>query len=177
MPGANSGSSPPVRAYAAAMALRRVFFAWQFAAAAVLPLWLLLGYAVWGASVGGFLSVVLLAPIVFVVELALAGLFSARAGVRRSRALDLPAVGVLAAFQIGVIGVGLFGPATAWFGLLAAVAAVGGFWLGATLLARDVRSRVQETMTGFGRPPQPPPARGTIDAGEYIVIKPSPSTR
>ena len=155
------------------MALRRAFFAWQFAAAAVLPLWLLLGYALWGASVGGLLSVVLLLPVVLVVELGLALLFSARAGIRRSRALDAPAVGVLAAFQIGVIGFGFFGPASSWFGLLAAVAAIGGFWLGGTLLLRDLRSRVQETMTDFGRPPQPPASRAPIDAGEYVVIKPS----
>jgi hypothetical protein len=152
------------------MALRRAFFAWQFAAAAVLPLWLLLGYALWGASLSGLVSIVLLVPIVLVVELGLALLFSARARVRRERALDLPAVGVLAAFQIGVIGFGFFGPSSAWFGLLAAVAAIGGFWLGATLLGRDIRSRVQETMTAFGRPPQTAP-RPPLDAGEYIVIK------
>jgi hypothetical protein len=176
MPTANTGSEVARAAYDAVMALRRAFFAWQFAAAAVLPLWLLLGYAVWGSSIGGFFSIVLLAPVVFVVELALAGLFSARARVRQQRALDLPAVAVLAAFQLGVLGVGLFGPLTAWFGLLAAVAAVGGFWLGATLLVRDVRARVQETMTAFGRPPQQQPApRTPINGGEYIVIKPSRS--
>lgn len=173
MPMANSGSAPAPRAYDSRMALRRAFFAWQFAAAAVLPLWLLLGYAVWGSSIGGFFSIVLIAPVVFVVELALAALFSARARIRRERALDLPAVAVLAAFQIGVVGVGLFGPLTAWFGLLAAVAAIGGFWLGATLLVRDLRARVEETMTAFGRPPQQPASRAPIDAGEYIVIKPS----
>lgn len=151
------------------MALRRAFFAWQFAAAAVLPLWLLLGYAIWGASVGGFLSVVLLGPVVLVVEVALALLFSARAGIRRERALDLPAVAVLTAFQVGVIGLGFFGAASSWFGLLAAVAAIGGFWVGSRLLARDVRSRVQQT---FGQPAQAGP-RQPIDAGEYIVIKPS----
>src|SRR5438094_1552668 len=104
MPSANTLHPDARRIYAPPMALRRAFFAWQFAAAAVLPLWLLLGYAVWGASVGGLLSVVLLAPLVLVVELGLALLFSARAGVRRGRALDLPAVGVLAAYQVGVIG-------------------------------------------------------------------------
>ncbi len=174
MPSANSGSGTSRPAYDPLMALRRAFFAWQFAAAAVLPLWLLLGYAVWGASVGGFFSIVLLAPVVFVVELALAALFSARARVRQQRALDVPAVAVLAAFQVGVLGVGLFGPLTAWFGLLAAVAAIGGFWLGATLLVRDIRARVQETMTAFGRPPQQPAPRAPINGGEYIVIKPSP---
>jgi hypothetical protein len=153
------------------MALRRALFAWQFAAAAVLPLWLLLGYAIWGASLGGFVSVVLLAPIVLVVEIALALLFSARARVRRERGLDLPAVAVLTAFQIGVLGFGFFGPASAWFGLLAAVAAIGGFWLGGRMLARDVRTRVQATMSAFGRPPQSA-SRQPIDAGEYVVIKP-----
>jgi hypothetical protein len=155
------------------MALRRAFFAWQFAAAAVLPIWLLIGYAVWGASVSGFFGVLLLVPGVLLVELGLALLFSARAGIRRSRALDLPAVGVLAAYQVGVIGLGFFGPATAWFGVLAAVAAIGGFWLGGTLLMRDVRSSVQQTMASFGRPPATTP-RTPLDAGEYVVIKPSP---
>ncbi|WP_375387516.1 hypothetical protein [uncultured Amnibacterium sp.] len=154
------------------MALRRAFFAWQFAAAAVLPIWLLLGYAVWGTGVAGLFGILLLVPVVVLVELGLALLFSARAGVRRSRTLDLPAIGVLAAFQVGVIGVGFFGPATAWFGLLAVAAAIGGFWLGGALLVRDVRSRVEATMASFGRPPAGAP-RSPIDAGEYIVIKPA----
>jgi hypothetical protein len=174
MPSANSLRPPGMRIYAPGMALRRAFFAWQFAAAAVLPIWLLLGYAIWGASGGDLLSAVLLAPLVLVVELGLALLFSARSGVRRSRTLDLPAVAVLAAYQVGVVGFGFFGPASAWFGLLAAVAAIGGFWLGGRLLVRDLRTRVQETMTAFGRPPQPPASRPPLDAGEYIVIKPSP---
>jgi hypothetical protein len=173
MPSANTLGPTAARIYAPRMALRRAFFAWQFAAAAVLPLWVLLGYAVWGASVGGLVSVVLLAPVVLAVELGLALLFSARSGVRRSRALDLPAIGVLGAYQVGVIGFGFFGPASAWFGLLAAVAAIGGFWLGGRLLVRDLRARVQETMTAFGRPPQAPASRAPLDAGEYIVIKPS----
>ena len=46
LPLANTVSVRARTAYDSRMALRRVFFAWQFAAAAVLPLWLLLGYAV-----------------------------------------------------------------------------------------------------------------------------------
>jgi hypothetical protein len=171
MPTANTGAAVGTRAYDRPMALRRAFHAWQFAAAAVLPLWLLLGYTLWGRSVGGFLSLVLLVPIVIVTELALASLFSARARIRRERALDLPAVAVLSVFQVGVIGFGFFSPLSDWFGLLAAVAAIGGIWLGARLLGRDVRARVQETMTALGRPPQP--QRPPLDAGEYVVIKPS----
>ena len=172
--GEHRAAGAPGGAYDPDMALRRAFFAWQFAAAAVLPLWLLLGYAVFGSSVGGFLSVVLLAPVVLVVELALAALFSARARIRRAararpprrrRARRVPGRRdrrrLLRAARAR--GSGCSPP----------VAAIGGFWLGATLLVRDLRSRVQETMTAFGRPPQQRGPRPPIDAGEYIVIKPS----
>lgn len=154
------------------MALRRAFFTWQFAAAAALPIWLLIGYAIWGTGAAGVFALLLLAPVVMLVEVGLALLFSARAGIRRSRTLDLPAIGVLSAYQIGVIGLGFFGPATAWFAVLAAIAAIGGFWLGGALLVRDLRTRVQESMAAFGRPPQTMP-RTPIDGGEYIIIKPS----
>ncbi|MFD1721824.1 hypothetical protein [Amnibacterium endophyticum] len=151
------------------MTVRRFFYRWQFVAAAVLPIWLLIGYASFGTSVAGFLAVVLLAPLALVVELALALLLSARTGVRRAKALDWPAIGLLAAFQAGVIGIGFFGPATAWFGVLAAAAAIAGFWLGGRLLVEDVRTRVRTTFGG----PAVPGDRRPIDAGEYVVIKPS----
>jgi hypothetical protein len=172
MPPANTSAARARHAYHRGMALRRAFFAWQFAAAAVLPIWLLLGYALWGAGVAGFFGILLLVPGVILVEVGLAVLFSARAGIRRSRTLDVPAVAVLAAYQVGVIGLGLFGPATPWFGLLAVVAAVVGFWVGGALLIRDIRSRVQETMASFGSPPASV-SRAPIDAGEYVVIKPA----
>jgi hypothetical protein len=156
----------------AAASVKRGFFVWAFAAAAVLPVWVLVGYALQGSTVTGLLGVLLLAPVVLLVELGLALLFSARTAVRRARALDGPAIGVLAAFQAGVIGFGFFGPATAWFGVLAFAAAVAGFWLGGRLLLADVRSRVRETMAGFGAPVPEQPRR-TIDAGDYVVIKPS----
>ncbi len=149
------------------MALRRAFFVWQFVAAALLPVWLLVGYAIWGSSVGGLLGVVLIAPVALVVELGLALLLSARPAVRRARASDAPAIGVLTAFQAGVIGFGFFGPASAWFGVLAAAAAIGGAWLGGRLLVQDVRARVRTVMSAYR-----PEARTPIDAGEYVVLKP-----
>ena len=176
MPGANIRPLRASRSYHRTMAgavFRRGFFVWAFAAAAVLPVWVLVGYAIQGSTVTGLLGVLLLAPVVLLVELGLALLFSARADVRRARALDGPAIGVISAFQAGVVGFGFFGPATAWFGVLAFAAAVVGFWLGGRLLVADVRSRVRATMAGFGAP-MPPQGARTIDAGEYVVIKPSP---
>ena len=172
MPRANAGRIRSPGSYhrpMSLMPLRRGFFVWQFVAAAVLPVWILVGYAASGASVAGLLGVLLLAPVVLLVELGLALVFSARSDVRRSRALDWPAVGVLAAFQVGVIGFGFFGPAAAWFGVLAASAAIGGLWLAGRLLVADVRRRVRATMAGFG--PSVPVQRTPIDAGEYVVLK------
>jgi hypothetical protein len=154
------------------MPIRRAFFVWQFAAAAVLPLWVLLGYALWGGGVGGLLGIALLAPLIVVTQLGLAVLFTARASVRRSRALDWPATGALALFSAAVVGLGFFGPSAAWFGVLAVAAALGGFWLATVELVREVRARMRATLASLGYPPQPAPK--PLDAGEYVVIKPSP---
>lgn len=152
------------------MPVQRAFFVWQFVAALVLPVWLLIGYAIQGQGVGGLVGVALLVPVVIVVEVALALLFSARVGIRRIRALDWPAVGVLAAFQAGVIGFGFFGPASAFFGVLAVLAALAGFWLATTLLVNDTRRRVRATLAQFQNPVVD---RTPIDRGEYVVVKPA----
>jgi hypothetical protein len=159
-------------------ALGRAFFVWQFASAAVLPLWVLLGYALWGHGLGGLFGLALLAPLLVVVELALAVLFSARASVRRPRVLDGRPMAVLAVFHLAVIGLGFFGPATAWFGVLAITAALGAGWLGSALLAREIRERMRATLAGLGvQPPQRGRAPVPIDArpldgGEYVVVQP-----
>jgi hypothetical protein len=154
------------------MPIRRAFFVWQFAAAAVLPLWVLLGYALWGSGLNGLFGIALLAPLLVLTELGLAVLFTARASVRRPRALDWPAIGVLALFHVAVIGLGFFGPASAWFGVLAVASALGGYWLAILLLVREVRARMRATLASLGY--QPPPPQRPLDAGEYVVVKPNP---
>jgi hypothetical protein len=175
MPRANIRLGRCAPTYIEAMWIRRAFYVWQFVAAAVLPVWVLLGYAISGTSIAGLLGVVLVAPLVLAVELGLALLFSARATVRQARALDAPAIAVLAAFQVGVLGFGVFGAVSAWFGLLAAAAAIGGFWLGGRLLMNDVRARMQAAFGPFNPAgPTIPTGRAPIDAGEFVVIKPAP---
>jgi hypothetical protein len=152
------------------MLLRRAFWYWQFAAALALPLWVLVGYAVWGAGTAGFLTVAILAPLLVVAQLGLAALITARRSVRLQRAPGWADVGVLAAFSLAVIGAGFFGPATVWFGVLAVAALLGGYWITTIELAREVRTRVRTTLTALGvRPPVEP-----RDAGEYIVLPPPP---
>lgn len=154
-----------------AAVIRRAAFVWQFAAVVVLPLWLLVGYAIWGAGVGGFLGISLVAPLLLVAQLALAALFTARASVRRPRMLGLADTAVIAVVTVAVVGAGFFTAATPWFGVLAVAALLGGFWLGGWELVTEVRTRMRRTLAdlGFG----PTDARPAIDAGEYVVIKPS----
>lgn len=155
-------------------AVRRAAFVWQFAAAVVLPLWLLVGYAVWGAGLGGLLGITLLAPLTVVGLLGFAGLLTARSAVRRARMLGSADAGVLALITAALVGVGFFGPATTWFGVLAVAAVLGGWWLAGWELVIDVRTRMRRTLAAFGLGPEAAePSRTPIDAGEYVVIKPS----
>src|SRR4051794_23294175 len=142
------------------MLLRRGFWYWQFAAALVLPLWVLTGYAIWGAGTVGFLGVAILAPLLVVAELGLAALFTARKAVRDARALGWADVGVLAAFSLAVIGSGFFGPAATWFGVFAVAALLCGYWLATIELVREVRSRVRITLSSLGVGGTPPPRDG-----------------
>jgi hypothetical protein len=77
----------------------------------------------------------------------------------------------VAVLTAAVVGVGFFGPATTWFGVLAVAAVLGGFWLGGYELVTEIRTSMRRTLADLGfRPPEP---RGSVDAGEYLVIKPS----
>ena len=160
------------------MRIRRAFFVWQFAAAAVLPLWVLVGWAVWGVGTAGFLGVALLAPVLMATELVLAGLLSARGSVRRARALGWPEIAAISAFHGFVIGAGFYGPASSWLAVLAVVAALVVFWLGVSEFVSDVRRRMRETLAAFGAPTQRPSTQrrpqqrpsGPINGGEYIVL-------
>lgn len=155
-------------------ALRRAAFVWQFAAAAVLPLWLLVGYALWGAGLGGFLGIALLAPLAVVALLGVAVLVAARGSVRRTRMLGGADTAVSAVLSAAVVGFGFFGPATTWFGVLAVAAALGGYWLAGWELVTEIRTRMRAALAAFGLGPQAPQAARTpIDAGEYVVLKPS----
>ncbi len=76
-------------AYDQSMWLRRGFFGWLFPAAIVLPLWLIVGWAVFNAGGWAFLGVIFVAaPAVLIGELVLAFMIRARPTVRRDRAVS-----------------------------------------------------------------------------------------
>ncbi|GGH39449.1 MFS transporter permease [Microbacterium album] len=126
------------------MALRRIFSRWLWPAAAVLPLWLLLGWAVFGASGWAFLWVLFIAmPSVALTQVVLTLLVRARPSFRQTRAVSWIDVAGFGVWHALTIAVGLF--SARWFGLLltlAIAAAIALFWIQLWQLWREAASRV-----------------------------------
>ncbi|WP_193598788.1 MFS transporter permease [Microbacterium sp. YJN-G] len=134
------------------MWLRRAFFRWLLPAAFVLPLWIFVGWAIFGQSVLGLLWVLLMAmPAVFAGQLILTLLTRSRPSVRAERALSWPDVAGFAIWHALTIGVGLF--IEGGFGWLltgAILAAIGLFWLQLSQLWNEARGsgvRIRETVS------------------------------
>ncbi|BDI21907.1 hypothetical protein [Herbiconiux sp. L3-i23] len=160
------------------MVLRRAFFYWQTAAALVLPVWLLIGWGIWGTSAGELLGVAITAPILVVALLIVVGLTIARRSVREKRAVSWLDVGVLTFWHAMLIGLGFFGPAANWFAVFAVIGAIVAFWSAVWQLIRETRRRVQAVFDEFQRVAAPQGTRKPpVDAGEYIVLPPSDDPR
>lgn len=156
------------------MLARRAFFYWQFAAIVVLPAWLLLGWALWGTA-GSFAPIALATPFLVLALMGVAGTTYARKTVRSTRTSSWLDVGMAGAWHLTVIGVGFFSGATPAFAALAVALGVVAFWSAAWQLVTETRKRVKkafEAIERAGRPAGGP--RAPLDAGEYIVISPSP---
>ena len=153
------------------MRIRRAAWYWLYAEIAVLPAWVLVGWAVWGSGARSFVGVALLTPLLVVGLLAIAVLFSIRSSVRRTKTLTWPDAGVLAAITAGIVGVGFFGPATAWFAVLALGAGIAAFWVGVWELLVEVRQGIRTAFVSMSTPPATKQA--PIEAGEYVVLPPA----
>ena len=154
------------------MWLRRAFFGWLIPAAFVLPLWLLVGWAIFNTGGWAFLWVLFLAiPGVFLWQLLLTLLVRARGTVRAHRAVSWWDVLGFTVWHLLVISLGFF--AEAWWApvmVLAILAGVALFWLELWQLwseARPSRFLLQST-DGVAYIP-PPAARGE-DAREKDVF-------
>ncbi len=121
------------------MALRRGFFLWLLPAAAVLPLWLLIGWIV--ADAGGWALawvLVVAMPSVLLGQLALTFLVRSRGTVRHSRAVSWWDVAGIGAWHLLTVGVGFFSEAWFWPLLIAAVLVyLAVFWLSLRQLLQE----------------------------------------
>jgi len=113
------------------MWLRRAFYGWLIPAAFVLPVWLLIGWAVFNAGGWAFLWVLFLAiPGVLLWQLLLTLLVRARGTVRAHRAVSWWDVLGFAVWHLLVISLGFFN--AAWWApvmVVTILVGVGLFWL------------------------------------------------
>lgn len=158
------------------MIIRKAFYWWLFPSAVVLPVWLLIGWAAFSSGSGwSFLGLLILCPIVFLAQLAVAGITVARRSARDPRAVSWADVGLVAGWHASVIAFGFFpGGATGWLAVLAVILFLATFWLVLWELVTDMRARVQETFAAYERAAQPQQVDRPdphYDSVEYIVVE------
>jgi hypothetical protein len=139
------------------MLLRRALFYWQFTAALLLPVWVVVGRGVFGSGVGwDILLYIVLSIVLGISMLAVAGITVARKAVRTTRSLTNRDLLVLGLWHLAIIAYGFVdAPALAALIVLLTVIA---FWNAVILLFTETRERVKNA---FALPDFP------VDAGHY----------
>jgi hypothetical protein len=159
------------------MWLRRAFYGWLIPAAFLLPLWLLVGWAVFRAGGWAFLWVLFLAiPAVFIGQLILTLLVRARGTVRAQRAVSWWDVLGFGTWHVLIISLGLFNQA--WWAtamITTILVGVGLFWLTLWQLWREAQpSRmVMYTTEGLAYLPPDPVAHSASAEGASSTHSPA----
>ncbi len=153
------------------MWVRAAFFRWLIPAAFVLPLWLFAGWIISGSSPWALLWVLISAPIVFVGQLVLTLLVRARGTVRADRAVSWTDAGVLGAWHVLIVVLGLFGNPW-WWSVFALTVAVGiaGFWTSLWQLWREARPSAFVLRTPDGVAYVPPASEQEDVARPEVVV-------
>jgi hypothetical protein len=122
------------------MWVRQAFFRWLIPAAFVLPLWLFIGWIVFGANPWALLWVLVSAPIVFVGQIVLTLLVRARGTVRTDRAVSGTDAAVLGSWHALIVALGVF-DGSWWWPILGVTVAVGvaALWTSLWQLWREAR--------------------------------------
>jgi len=159
------------------MVLRRAILRWQLFAVPVLPLWLLVGFGVFGGGPGGFFLLFIAAVVLFVFLAVLAGLTRLRPPVRETRAVGAWDAAATLAFHLALVGLGFFGATGVAFGVAAVLLGLTTFWLTVWQLTREWRDRVSGAVSRASARVdrasrdgvRPGPRRGPDD-GDTIVV-------
>jgi len=133
------------------MLIRRAFLRWLVAAVVVLPVWLGVGWAIYGGGGWGTLGLIITVPVAFISLGIIALIVWARPTVRAEHAVSWTDVGVVGAWHLSIIGVGFYGEGATIFSVLAILLAVAAFWSSIWQLVSDGARRVQASMAEFER--------------------------
>ncbi|ALJ20330.1 hypothetical protein [Microbacterium sp. No. 7] len=154
------------------MGLRHFFYRWLIPAAFVLPLWLLIGWIVFGANPWALLWVFISGPIVLVWQLVVTLLVRARGTVRAERAVSWTDVALFGAWHLAIVALGVFDARWWWPVLgLTIVLGIALLWVALWQLLREARpSVVLSTVEGYMSVPPQRPARPS-SAHDVIVVE------
>ncbi len=155
------------------MLIRRALYYWQFAAAIVLPTWILVARGILGSSVGWTLAVfILLCPMLALAMFAIAGVTTARKSVRTQRAVSWVDAAVIVGWHAAIITYGFVD--VSGVAVLVVLVAVAGFWIAVYLLFRETRTRVRQVMAGFEQASNTPASTNkNPQDGRVIILEPS----
>ncbi|HWD62982.1 MAG TPA: MFS transporter [Humibacter sp.] len=146
----------------------RALLRWQLIAIPVLPLWLLIGYGIFGGGAGGFFLLFLGSAVLFAFQAVIAGLTRLRPRVRERRALGGWDAAALVVWHLALIGLGFFGATGVAFGVASVVLGLGVFWLTVWELTREWRNRVSGAVAEASAAPRP--TRRPGDDGDVIIV-------
>ena len=149
------------------MFFRRALYYWQFTAAIVLPLWVVIGRGLFGSSTGwDFALYIVLGVILGFSMLMVGALTVARKAVRDARALTGRDTLVLAIWHSSIILFGFIG--APWVAAIIVIVTIGAFWNAVWTLFTETRDRVRSAFTI----PDFAPQVGQVDAGHYDATAP-----
>lgn len=157
------------------MWLRRAFFRWLIPAAFLLPAWLFVGWIVTGANPWALLWVLLSAPLVLISQLVLTLLVRARGTVRADRAVSWQDAGILGAWHVLIVGLGLF-DSRWWWAMFFVTVVIGvvGLWSSLTQLWREARPGFDVLRTPAGvayvAPGRPDAQRRAGEAEQEVFV-------
>ncbi|PDQ36051.1 MAG: hypothetical protein B5766_02605 [Candidatus Lumbricidophila eiseniae] len=129
----------------------RGIYRWQFLAIFALPLWLVVGWGIFGHGGWGLIGLFLAVPITAVSLALVTFLTRIRPSVRAERTLswrDLPA---LALWHGSLLGLGFYGSTGMLFVLLGILGALCSFWLAVRALVHDGGRRMSDTVAEHRR--------------------------
>jgi lysylphosphatidylglycerol synthetase-like protein (DUF2156 family) len=153
------------------MLIRRAFYRWQFPAAVVLPVWLLVGWGLFVRTPMSFVGVLIGGIVLAIALAAVSGLIRARKSVRDAHALAWPDVAALAAWQLSIVGLGFFGATSTLFLVLTVVFAICAFWLSIWSLLDETRRRVRDAVQSVQSVARPPTSgRPGDEDGDVIIV-------
>lgn len=180
--GLGAAQSQVVSAYHDGMSIRRAFYHWLIPAAIALPLWLVVGWAVFNAASAPWAVVPVLlifAPSVFVGQLLFAITVRVRPSVRETRMVSWQDVVVFSIWHLLTIAVGFYSERLFAITLvLAILAGIGVAWSSISQLWRESKAAYTPSFSGPAAPagsvPRQRPQQGAVNG--VIVLQESETT-